>query len=315
MEYGAHLPLIDFSGNGFSLADLVIYAKRAAELGYTRLCANDHLLFSRPWLDGPTALAAVMESSGEMTLATTVSIPVVRGPILTAKTLGAINLLSGGRLVVGVGPGSSERDYMAVGVPFPERWKRFNEVIEVLRALWTPQSESFQGKFYSTEGIQLEPYPPQQSGPPIWVASWGSKAGLRRTARYGDGWLASAYNTTPERFAHSLGYLSEQLSLAGKAPESFPNGIATMWMYLTEEHSKAEQILSTVLSPVLNRPIEELRQQLLIGSPETCAEKLAAYSAAGAQRVFLWPLGDELEQLELFSTRVMPLVPGSGRPL
>ena len=173
MEYGAHLPLIDFSGNGFSLADLVIYAKRAAELGYTRLCANDHLLFSRPWLDGPTALAAVMESSGEMTLATTVSIPVVRGPILTAKTLGAINLLSGGRLVVGVGPGSSESDYMAVGVPFPERWKRFNEVIEVLRALWTPQSESFQGKFYSTEGIQLEPYPPQQSGPPIWVASWG----------------------------------------------------------------------------------------------------------------------------------------------
>ena len=88
------------------------------------LCANDHLLFGRPWLYGPTALAAVLEASGAMTLATTVSIPVVRGPILTAKTLGAINLLSGGRLVVGVGPGSSERDYMAVGVPFQERWKR-----------------------------------------------------------------------------------------------------------------------------------------------------------------------------------------------
>lgn len=212
--------------------------------------------------------------------------------------------------MVGVGPGSSEGDYMAVGVPFSQRWKRFNEVIEVLRALWTPQSESFQGKFYSTEGIQLEPYPPQQSGPPIWVASWGSKAGLRRTARYGDGWLASAYNTTPERFGRSLGYLSEQLSSVGKAAESFPNGIATMWMYLTEDRSRAEQILSTVLGPVLNRPIEELRQQLLIGSPETCAEKLAAYSAAGAQRVFLWPLGNELEQLELFSTRVMPLVHG-----
>ncbi len=106
MEYGVHLPLIDFSGKGFSLAELRAYAKRASDLGYTFLCANDHLLFSRPWLDGPTALAAVLEVSGAMTLATTVSIPVVRGPMVTAKTLGAIDLLSGGRLVVGVGPGS-----------------------------------------------------------------------------------------------------------------------------------------------------------------------------------------------------------------
>ena len=97
------------------------------------LCANDHLVFSQPWLDGPTALAAVVDASGTMTLATTVSNPVVRGPALTAKTLGAIDILSGGRLVVGVGPGSSERDYIAAGLPFEERWKRFNEVIEALR--------------------------------------------------------------------------------------------------------------------------------------------------------------------------------------
>ena len=122
----------------FSLAELRAYAKRASELGYTFLCANDHLLFSRPWLDGPTALAAVLEASETMRLATTVSIPVVRGPMVSAKTLAAIDLLSGGRLVVGVGPGSSERDYMAVGVPFEERWKRFEEMIEVLRTLWTP---------------------------------------------------------------------------------------------------------------------------------------------------------------------------------
>ena len=183
-----------------------------------------------------------------MTLATTVSIPAVRGPILTAKTLGAINLLPGGRLVVGVGPGSSERDYLAVGVPFQERWKRFNEVIEVLRPLWTANSEGFTGNFYSTEGIHLEPYPPHQPGPPIWVASWGIKGGLRRTARSGDGWIASEYNTTRARFAQSLRYLSEQLSLAGKAPESFPNGIATMWMYVTEDRSRAEQNFSTVPS-------------------------------------------------------------------
>ena len=240
MEYGAHLPLIDFSGEGFSLPDLRAYAKRADELGFKFLCANDHLVFSQPWLDGPTALAAVVDASGTMTLATTVSNPVVRGPALTAKTLGAIDILSGGRLVVGVGPGSSERDYIAAGLPFEERWKRFNEVIEALRVLWTPESQSYQGTFYSAGDIPLEPYPVQVQGPPIWVASWGSKVGLRRAARAGDGWLASGYNTTPERFAQALAYLQEQLASAGKAPGSFQNAIATMWMYVTGDRSKAD---------------------------------------------------------------------------
>jgi hypothetical protein len=76
VEFGAHLPLIDF-GTRTSLAGLKAYARNAAALGYRYLCANDHLLFSRPWLDGPTALAAVIEESHDMTLATTVSLPVI----------------------------------------------------------------------------------------------------------------------------------------------------------------------------------------------------------------------------------------------
>ena len=140
------------------------------------------------------------------------------------------------------------------------------------------------------------------------MASWGSKAGLRRVARHGDGWLASGYNTTPEGFAESLAYLSQQLSLVGKKSESFPNCIATLWMCVTEDRSKAEQVLSTVLGPTLNRPLQELRERLPIGPPEVCAEKLTAYAAAGAQRVFLWPLGNELEQLDLFYERVVPLI-------
>ena len=114
--------------------------------------------------------------------------------------------------------------------------------------------------------------------------------------------------STPEGFAESLAYLSEQLSRVGKQSESFPNCIATLWMYVTEDRSKAEEILSTVLRPTLNRPLEELRKRLPIGSPEMCAEKLMAYAAAGAQRVFLWPLDDELEQLDLFYDRVVPLI-------
>ena len=200
MEFGAHLPLMDFGGHPYTLDHLTAYTTTAAQLGFVALSVNDHMVFAVPWLDGPVALAAVMEHSAEMTLATTVSLAVVRGPVPLAKTLAAIDRLSGGRLLAAVGPGSSADDYAAVGLDFSERWQRFDEAIGVLRALWRTDGAPFVGRFYSTEGLSLEPRPAQPNGPPIWIGSWGSEAGLRRVARLADGWLASAYNTTPELF-------------------------------------------------------------------------------------------------------------------
>jgi alkanesulfonate monooxygenase SsuD/methylene tetrahydromethanopterin reductase-like flavin-dependent oxidoreductase (luciferase family) len=286
MEYGAHLPLIQFDGGGRTLADLRGYAQRAADLGYRYLCANDHLLFGRPWLDGPTALAATIEASGDMTLATTVCLPVIRGPVQTAKMLTGIDILSGGRLVAGVGPGSSARDYEAVGVPFEERWRRFDEAIRQLRSL------------FSGKDLPLEPPPTTPGGPPIWIASWGSPAGLRRVAQLGDGWLASGYNTTPSRFGEACASLG-----------AVPNGIATMWLYVSERPRDDERILREVLAPMLGRQVEALRDLALpIGSAERCAERISAYREAGAERIFVWPLADELEQLERFRDDVVPLV-------
>ncbi len=308
MDYGVHLPLIALDGQPWSLRRLLKYTETAEGLGYKALSANDHLLFPRPWLDGPTALAAVLASTGRMTLATTVVLPVVRGPVALAKSLAAIDLLSGGRLVVGVGPGSSARDYAAVGVPFEERWKRLDEAVRALRTLWRGDGPPFKGKFYSTEGIALEPHPAQRAGPPLWIGSWGSEVGLRRTARLGDGWLASAYNTTPEAFATARRRLGQHLRAAGKDPDQFPNAIATMFFYVTEERTTSERIVREVLSPTLKRSEEELRQRLLVGSAGECAQKLAAYRAAGANRIFLWPVEDELRQLAAFQEQVAPLV-------
>jgi probable F420-dependent oxidoreductase len=308
MDYGLHLPLMDFGGNPFTLDHLITYAESAQQLGYSALAANDHLVYSKPWLDGPTALAAVLSHSGRMDLATTVSLPIVRGPVPLAKSLGAIDRLSGGRLIACVGPGSSARDYAAVGIPFEERWKRFDEAIQTIRALWNQEGTTFKGNFYNTEGVVLEPFPARKPGPPIWVGSWGSEAGLRRVARLADGWLASGYNTTPELFARAWQQLQEYLVAAGKDASSFPNAIATMWMYITEEESEAERVLNGVLAPVLNRPVAELRERLPIGSALNCAEKLAAYQKVGVQRVYLWPLADELEQIKIFREQVVPLV-------
>ncbi|MCH7588693.1 MAG: LLM class flavin-dependent oxidoreductase [Chloroflexi bacterium] len=308
MDFGLHLPLMDFGGNPFTLDHLITYAETGQQLGFSALAANDHLVFSRPWLDGPTALASVLTHSEGMDLATTVSLPIVRGPVQLAKTLGAIDRLSGGRLIACVGPGSSARDYAVAGIPFDERWKRLDEAIQTLRALWSREDIVFSGNFYNTEGITLEPFPAQESGPPIWVGSWGSKAGLRRVARLADGWLASGYNTTPEIFAQGLQYLQEPLVKAGKEPSSFPNAIATMWLYITEEEKVAERMLNEVLAPALSRSAAELRQWLPIGPARECAEKLAAYHNAGAMRVYLWPIADELEQIKIFMGQVAPLI-------
>jgi alkanesulfonate monooxygenase SsuD/methylene tetrahydromethanopterin reductase-like flavin-dependent oxidoreductase (luciferase family) len=306
VDFCAHLPLMDFGGQAYSLGHLTEYVDTARRLGFAAVSANDHLVFAVPWLDGPTALAVALGHAGEMNLATTVSLPVVRGPIPLAKALGAIDRLSGGRLVVAVGPGSSERDYAAVGIDYAERWPRLDEAIQALRALWRPGGEPFVGRFYSTEGIDLQPAPARPAGPPIWVGSWGSRAGLRRAARLGDGWLASAYNTTPDRFADAWSQLRGLLVEGGREAEAFPNGLATMWCYITDSRSEADAIFRTRLAPTIHRPEEMLRERLPVGPADAFAEKLTAFRDAGVQRVFIWPVRDERRQLELFAEKVRP---------
>lgn len=301
MEYGVHLPLIDFGYGRFTLARLTAVADTARDAGFALLAANDHLLFSAPWLDGPTALAAVLEHSGHLTLATTVALPVVRGPIPLAKSIAALDVLSGGRMLVGVGPGSSPRDYAAMGLPFEERWPRFEQSVIMLRDLLANGAR----KGDDPDRIRLRPRTVQPGGPPIWIGSWGSEAGLRRVARMADGWLASAYNTTAEQFAAGRARLDNLLVEAGRNPLDFPDGLATMFLYLTEHRAEADRVLAEVVAPVLRRPPEQLADRLLIGPAGQAVERLAAYAEAGLQRVMVWPIADETTQLERFAAHVM----------
>ena len=281
MRFGAHLPQIDFDGTGHDVAALGPYVDAARDLGYSAITANDHLVFQRPWLDGLVTLASVLDRAGELTVATTVALPVVRGPVVLARTAVALNLLSGGRLVLGVAPGSSAKDYAVVGVPFEERWSRFDAALTVLRA-------ELEGEFV-----------------PIWVGSWGSAAGLRRVARLGDGWLASAYNTTPERLAAGRTTLDVALRSAGRDPAAFPLALATMWPYVTDDRAEAEARLGALAS-MLDRDPALLAQQVLIGSADHCAAILGSYSEAGVETVFIWPLGEPTGQLHRFMQQVVP---------
>jgi alkanesulfonate monooxygenase SsuD/methylene tetrahydromethanopterin reductase-like flavin-dependent oxidoreductase (luciferase family) len=185
MRFGVHLPLTDFGDQSFAVDRLVNYVETATALGFDAIAANDHILFATPWLDGPTALAAVVFCSGDARLFTAVANPVVRGPAALAKVLAGLDVMSGGRLIAGLGPGSSEWDYANVGVPFDERWVRFDEAVLAIRTAL--RGESFTGRFSTVQG-PLEPLPVTPGGPPLWIGSWDPTAacvGLRGSGTAG----------------------------------------------------------------------------------------------------------------------------------
>ena len=154
MDAGVHLPLIDFGGGGFSYRRLAETVDAARACGFGAVSANDHFVFSAPWLDGLTALAAVVERSGGMKLVTTVALAALRGPVPLAKALSALDVLSDGRVIAGVGPGSSKADYDAVGVPFEQRWQRFDDTLQLIKALLQPAAAG--GAAFGTEAKPVE---------------------------------------------------------------------------------------------------------------------------------------------------------------
>jgi len=213
-------------------------------------------------------------------------------------------------VIAGVGPGSSRADYEAVGVPFEQRWRRFDEGVRLLKPLLQPGAAADSGTYYATLVAGLSPSPRQCRGIPMWIGSWGSQAGLRRVACLGDGWLASAYNTTPETFAAAMTLLGRELERQAKPTGDFPNALVTMWVWITDKRSDAERVLSEVVGPLVKKDPAELRGRICVGSAHECAELLSRYARAGCQRVHFWPVGDERRQVELIAAEVMPRVCG-----
>jgi alkanesulfonate monooxygenase SsuD/methylene tetrahydromethanopterin reductase-like flavin-dependent oxidoreductase (luciferase family) len=285
--------LADFGDGRPTGGDLCAYARTAKDLGYTTLAANDHLIWGKPWLDGPTSLASVISAAGDMTLATTIALPVVRHPVVVAKMLTTLACLAQGPVVGGLGPGSSGADYLAVGIPFEQRWARFDEAMQVVRTLVRGEPTTA-GRYYAAE-LQLAPTPDRV--PQVWFGSWGSDRRIAAMAALADGWFASAYNATPTQYREARVRLDGHLRAAGREPADFPDALATMWLFVTEDRREADSVLTDVMAPLLKRDPSQL-VDLPIGSAQHCSEVLAAYAAAGAREVLLWPIRDSLHQLE-----------------
>ena len=302
-------------GDSFSREQILSFAQKAESLGYDSLSVNDHVVFRTSWLDAISTLSAVAAITNEIKLGTSILNIVVRNPVICAKALSTIDILSSGRLfAVGVGPGSHKGDYDICGIPFEERWKRFTEALQVLQIVWNNNNKeqknstltNYSGRYYRFEKVSVQPKPFQKPHPPIYIGSWGSsEAGLKRVAKYGDGWMASAYNITPDKFKVKWKILLSYRQALGKDIQSFENSVMSMFGYIDNDRNRAHRMAKDVLSPALGRPTEELESLLLFGSPDHCLEKIRALSEAGVKRIHFWPVSDYLEQIEIFRNEIV----------
>lgn len=227
MDYGIVLPHF----GAFAREDVthrVVAAAEAAEaLGYSTVWVVDHVVFPAklegyafnpldPMLEPMTILAALAMKTTRVKLGTAVLVLPYRHPLYTAKVLSTIDVLSGGRVVVGVGAGWLEGEFNAFGVPITERGSRTNETIDALKALWTQDTASYSGKHFHFDNIKALPQPVQKPRPSILVGGM-TKGALQRTARRGDGWIAMG--KSPDDIKAPFDALCELTIKAGRKPE------------------------------------------------------------------------------------------------
>jgi len=299
-----------FSDNGSTNDRIISLAQHAEALGYDSLSVNDHIVFHTSWLDALTTLSAIASSTTRILIGTSILNIVVRNPVVCAKALAAIDILSSGRLFAGVGPGSHRGDYDACGMDFSERWSRFSEALQIFVMLLssnnTSKSIDYKGKYYTLRDIILLPKPVQKPHPPIYVGSWGSEVGLKRLAKYSNGWMASAYNITPTKFKEKWNFLLAYRKSLGKDEEEevFDNSVMSMFGYIDDDKDRVRKVVREILAPALRRPAEDLEQMLLFGSLDKCLRKIRNFVDAGVNRIHFWPVLNYEDQIRIFKNGI-----------
>lgn len=237
MRYGFYLPTRGRTATPEALTALV---QRAEALGFASVMIADHVIFpvvigsrypytvTGAFPGGGDALeqlaltAFVAGQTRTLRLVTSVMILPHRNPVVTAKTLATIDVLSGGRVTVGVGVGWLREEFQALGAPdFDRRGAVSDEYLRIFKTLWTQSPASFAGRFYRFDAVRCLPQPVQKPHPPIWVGGH-SPAALRRAARFGDGWHPVGANPAvplrPAELSVLLGELRRLTEAEGRDP-------------------------------------------------------------------------------------------------
>jgi probable F420-dependent oxidoreductase len=238
MDFGLHLPA---SSANVKPDDLVRFAQQAEALGFYCLTVADHVVvpknISIPYpytVDGKypgtgyhletlTTMSFLAGATRRIRFATSVMIAPYRNPIITAKMLASLDVLSNGRVIVGLGVGWMKEEFDNLGTPaFAERGRVTDEYIRAFRELWTSDNPTFNGKFCNFSNIVFLPKPVQKPAIPIWIGGH-SKQAIRRAARLGDGWHPIGGVPTiplePEDVRKDIATLTEIARAAGRDPK------------------------------------------------------------------------------------------------
>lgn len=289
---------------------IIDLSERAEAHGFDSVWVGDSIT-ARPRLEAFTTLAAVAMRAPRVKLGTAVLLPALRNPVVLANEAANLDLLSKGRLILGLGIATKtplvEAEFTACGVNIQRRIGIFEECVALLRRLWTEPSVTFDGVHFQLHDISLGLRPYRESGIPMWIAGAVDNA-LRRTARLGDGWFPNP--PSPQIFAeHSLaldGFAKE----IGKAPQTLHRAIYTT-LNINDDVAQAEQEMRTFIEGYYHTPFDVMarRQSVCFGAVDTCLTWLKDFMAAGAQTIVVrFGCPDQVGQLERFAEEVMPRV-------
>jgi probable F420-dependent oxidoreductase len=279
------------------------------EWGYDSVWVGEHILHPTPTFDALIVLSAFGARSRGLQLGTSVLLLPLRHPVLVAKAAATVDIMTRGRLVLGIGIGGEyPQEFEVAGVPIDQRGSLADEAIEVIRRLWTDHEATYHGRHYSIRSVNMQPKPVQAGGPPIWVGG-RSDAAMRRAGRQADGFMP--YLLDPKRYAKSVTRVREEAEQAGRDPDAVT---FALFQFICVADSYSEAFTRTI------EELEYLYQQdftpiaeryCVLGPPERCVEQLQAYLDAGAQHIILVPIGakeeaERLSQIRCYAETVMP---------
>jgi probable F420-dependent oxidoreductase len=287
--------------------ELLDAAPRMEAAGFDSIWVGDHISFHIPVLESLTLLSFAAAVTERVRLGTSVYLVPLRHPTTSAKVISTLDVLSGGRLSLGVGVGGEfPPEFEAAGVPVGERGSRTDEGIEIFRKLWSQDRVEHAGRHFRFGPISIDPKPLQPGGPPILVG--GRKApSMRRAGRLGDGYMS--HMCSPEHFAANLESIAESAAKAGRRDLRFET-LCFIFTLIDDDyeaaHARASQLLSLTYRADLS---EAARRYCLLGRAEDCLEQMQRFVAAGARQFILVPLMDHGALIEIAEAKILPEIP------
>ncbi len=276
----------------------------AEDLGLESAWIYDHFMgipdTSQPYLEGWTLLTTLLMKSKRIRGGNLVLGNSYRHPAVVANMAATLDIVSAGRLDVGMGAGWYEAEYQAYGIPFPKisvRMEALDEALQVMKGLWTQERTTFNGNHYTIGEAPCEPKPLQRPHPPLWVGGEGEKYLLRIAGRWADGW--NVWLLPIEDYRRKAAVLAGYAEEAGRDPATIRRSVGiALALAPTEEGVRA------VLA---SREGKREARTVVAGTPAQVAERLRPYVEAGAQTILVEGLAPlDREMMALFVADVLP---------